>query len=164
MSVPRRACLWTMLAVIVLGHLYCLTVGPTDLWPFSRYAMYSKRRVGDHAEQYVIVGVTAERPPREVEMFLEWEYIRPLYRGSLHRSLARFARSAHDQRLIAAAEDCLRRYEARRKAGKHSGPALAAIRVYRYLWQYDQVDPHDRRPTDRELLAESRLPQPEVSR
>jgi len=128
-----------------------------DIWPFSTYAMYTRLRAPDHAQQHVLVGLTTDQPAREIEIFLEWEYLRPLYRGSLKNSLRRFSASPDPDQLKAAAIDCLRRYEERRTTGLHDGPPLSAIRVYRYVWHYDRVDPILRRATERILLGEWRL-------
>lgn len=156
-SVRRRAFLAVVLAGIVGGHLVCLLSPKEELWPFSRYAMYSQARDSRQAEQYVLVGVEAEDPSREIDLFLNWDYLRPHYRGTLHRSFGRLAAEPDRGPLVIAAADCLRRYEQRRLDGHHSGPALSATRVYLYTWRYADVDPISRRPTDRQLLAEARL-------
>jgi hypothetical protein len=146
-----------VLVGIVGGHLICLVSDPEERWPFSRYAMYSEARHPDQAELYVLVGVDAADPSREIDLCNAWQYIRPHYRGTLHRSFKTFARDPDSARLVAAAADCMRRYEQRRVDGLHDGPALSAARVYLYTWRYASVDPISRQPTDRKFLAEARL-------
>jgi hypothetical protein len=159
LSVLRRAFLATVLAAIVLGHAYCLLSRTQERWPFSRYAMYSAEFDPRQAKQYVLVGVEASDPSREIELFRDWEYLRPHYRGSLHWSFKRLAKEREPRpQLTAAAAGCLLLYEQRRVQRLHGGPALAATRVYLYRWRYADADPGDRRPTDRQLLAEAWLP------
>ena len=154
----RRALLALLLLAIALGHLACFVLERKDLWPFSTYAMYTKLRHPEQASQHLLVGVTPEQ--EEVEISLSWEYLRPLYRGSLNKTLKRFAAAQDSERLRAAAGDALRRYELRRRAGLHDGPQLSGMRVYRYVWRYTEADPAQRaRPTDRELLAAAHLPE-----
>jgi hypothetical protein len=154
----RRAFLGAVLAAVVGGHLWCLLSSTEERWPFSRYAMYSEARDPVQAELYVLVGVDAADPSLEIELSENWQYLRPHYRGTLHRTFKTLALGSDRERLEAAAGDCLRRYELRRTDGLHDGPALRAARVYRYTWRYADVDPATRRPTHRELLVEALLP------
>lgn len=160
LSVRRRAVLWLVLTLIVGGHLFCLLSNREELWPFSRYAMYSQPRDPVKAEQYVLVGIERDDPSREIELFKNWEYLRPHYRGTLHGTFQRLARANDFDLLKTAAADCLRRYEQRREERLHDGPALAGIRVYLYTWRYANVDPTTRQPTDRQLVAEALLADP----
>lgn len=150
----RRAFLSAVLAVVVGGHLFCLLSPWEDLWPFGRYAMYSQPRDPDQAEQYVLVGIDPEDPSREIELSEHWEYLRPHYRGTLHASFRRLALAGDADQLRTAAEDCLLRYEQRRRQKLHAGPELAGVRVYQYIWRYADVDRTTRRPTERRLVVD----------
>ena len=155
LSLRRRVLLGAVLLCLVGGHFYCLLTGVRDRWPFSRYAMYTKSRDSEQAQQYVLVGVTADSG-REVAIYLEWDYLRPLYRSNLHGTFNRMTRQPDSQPLLMrAAQDCLWRYERRREAGLHSGPPLGAMRIYHYTWRYAQADPITRAPTSRRLVAEA---------
>jgi hypothetical protein len=158
LSLSRRVFLGVVLAGIVCGHLYCLLSNAEERWPFSRYAMYSQVRDPVQAAHYVLVGVRADDSSGEVEVFRNWEYMRPLYRGSVHWTVQQLLKVPESGSLLeAVAVDCLRRYEDRRRKGLHDGPELAAMRIYHYRWRYAELDLGDRRPTARELLAEVAL-------
>ena len=158
LSSARQTFLLFLLAAIVGGHLYCLVFGIEDLWPFGSYELYSESRDPDKAEHYVLVGVEATPSSPEIELFLTEEYLRPHYRATHHGTFQRLAEGTEvSSRLAAAAADCLRLYEERRRHGLHDGPPLVAARVYLYTWRYDAVNPTTGAPTSRQLLAEARL-------
>jgi hypothetical protein len=159
-SPARRGFLGLILASIVAAHAYCLVLHiEDDLWPFSDYALYENRRDPLRTDQYVLIGVEAGDAAREVDVYLEWQYLRPLYRGVLNDAFEEFVedQARASTLLRSAAEDSLRRYEDRRRRGLHDGPPLAAMRVYHVVWQFEEADPVTRQPTSRTLLAEARL-------
>jgi hypothetical protein len=157
----RRRLLLILLAFLIVGHLCTLAIDEVELWPFSNYSLYTESRNPDQAEQYVLVGVVAGAAPIELVLFERSEYIRPHYRATHHGTFGRYANAP--ALLERAAADCLRLYEARRLRGLHTGPPLAAARVYLYTWRYAVVDPITRAPTERRLLAEARLASPRIT-
>lgn len=140
MSPSRRALVYALLGAIAAGHLFCALTFRNDLWPFSRYAMFSTPRSGAHVA-FFVVGDDGER---EIELWREYRYLRPLYNGSVQRTFKHMAREPGGQdRMAEAARELLRRYVQGGRSGLHDGPHLAALRVYERGWL---VDPEDRAP------------------
>ena len=68
-----------------------------------------------------------------------------------------------DVMIAAGLRDCLLRYEARRIAGRHDGPALRGLRLYDMHWQLDPMARNAATPDEKLLLAELILPvEPEL--
>ena len=83
------------------------------------------------------MGVPARRGNGEIAL-LDSDLIAPFDQCRLSTALARTynnpARRALTNLMLA---DVLRRYENARRAGKHDGPPLAAVRLYRMQWHLD---------------------------
>ena len=142
-------------AVIVatlLGSL-AAAVGFVELWPFSPYGMYSTIEDGEWVERFAVYGVGGD-PPREIELS-SLAFLAPLDPGRLRSGLVRLSLQADPEpRYRAVLADLLRRYERRRRAGEHSGPAVHSMRLYRVAWERTDASLSNLdRPDVRELLA-----------
>jgi hypothetical protein len=60
--------------------------------------------------------------------------------------------------LRTALQDCLARYEDLRRSGRHNGPALVGVRLYRLRWRLDRWARNVDRPDSRTLILEVRKP------
>lgn len=113
--------------------------------------------------QMQVFGITREEPQSEIPL-RNFSYIQPFTDDLLTASFLRLAaepRYEEDRRQVLneALLDCLERYESMRRAGRHDGPQLKAIRLYvapqwRPDGQGENVDESD----DRLLIARVRQP------
>jgi hypothetical protein len=143
---PRRRLLANAVILAILGGQAAAIVTGRELWPFSPYAMYSNLRRGPTISRLWVVGVSeggAETP-------LHGAMLHPFRFSQLEAGLGRLDGEVRREGL----SDLLRRYEVRRLAGRHAGPALEALRLYRMT--FDAAADGDRRPLARDLLAEVR--------
>lgn len=154
MSPNRRRLVYSILAIVLLGHGVAFWLN-ADLWPFSPYQMYAVRQSAYTLDQYNLFGVAASTPEREL---LLWDdaYFHPLGHYRVRSSLVQFDVRKQTDELTEAMRETLRRYEALRSQGKHDGPQLQALRLYRVTWQLaaDASMPAD--PTNRALVLEVR--------
>lgn len=148
-AMPRHR-LWTAhaaIAVIVGGSLACIATD-REYWPFSQYEMFSYPVATQPYAEIALMAVPAAggeefslRPHKYIKPF-DW----PRQRVALERLLARPDR---DQALPRALADVARRYDLRRS--RHRGPALQAVRFYRFEW--DGVDPHEPSSAEPDRMA-----------
>jgi len=93
-------------------------------------------------------------------VMLDSEVIYPFDQCRLTSALSRTYHDIDRRYLIREQlRDCLNRYEARRRAGDHAGPPLAAVRLYEMYWTLDAdasnvATPDARRLIDTVHLAE----------
>ena len=142
-----------VIAVVAGGGLLAIATD-TERWPFSPYPMYSWLRPASYSMP-VLVGVTDGEPEREFPLFAK-AYLHPFNTGRLRDSF-----SLQLRRNVARPEgprqtllDCLRRYERRRRAGLHDGPALRAMRLYRLTWALLPWASNFERPEGKVFLLE----------
>jgi hypothetical protein len=154
---PRRIWLvYVLMAALVGGSLYDL-VRDTEHWPFSQYPMYAQVVYKRELERIWLFGVTDEQRPREIPL-LAYPYIQPLNQARLLKGLEKMSYRPDGQRLLTeASRDCLVRYEALRRRGRHQGPALQGIRCYRLYWKLDPWARNVGSPDRKQLLTEVRL-------
>lgn len=160
----RRLVAYAAIVAVVGGHLYDLAMD-WEHWPFSPYPMYS-HRMGNELTVYRLMGVVAggsgggAAGEAEAEIpLITRRYLWPLDSMSTAGALRRMHREPDREALLGEAMgDCLARYEARRAAGKHDGPPLSAIRLYRMTWEMDPWARNRDRPDRRELIYEARTP------
>jgi hypothetical protein len=159
----RRIAVAGLAAVFTAGSLVELALDPSprvEHWPFSPYGMYSEIPRATRLTGRRLFGVTADAAAREVP--LDGEYIRPFDRSRLWFSWNRFDQNPDRARLLTESMgDCLRRYEARRAAGRHSGPPLSAVRLYQLTWDVD-ARASNRDAPRRELIWEVRASTPPI--
>jgi hypothetical protein len=111
-----------------------------------------------------VIGVTREPAPREIAL-IDPRMIAPFDQCRLSTA---FARTVNNNRRRAFARDMLRdlltRYEDLRIAGRHDGPALQAVRLYRLTWTLDpaahNIDHPDRADIIEEVTRDSRTAGP----
>jgi hypothetical protein len=119
-------------------------------WPFAQYAMYASEHGGD-ITWYRVYGVTAngEFPLDRDEFYSPFDGQRLSY--------AFAPRPPRRDLVIPPTTDLLhvigRLYERARVAGRHDGPRLTGLRVYRVTWQLDR-DLAKRDHPQRVLLGE----------
>ena len=150
----RRFLVTSVAALITAGSVAEIARDPPyarEYWPFSQYQMYSERSK-ETLTMRRLFGVTAGTPSREIPL-VEKRYIFPFDHSRLWTSLDRLDKSTDRERLLSIAlADCLRRYEVRRLEGRHDGPPLSALRLYRLHWT--AASSAKDRIADRELLWE----------
>lgn len=135
---PRLLLVYLLLAATAGGQLWDL-LAFTEHWPFSRYAMFSRAEIGGGRSRtrLVVYGVRADGG--ELPLVAP-AYLAPFDAHRLDLTLANLSGvqpegkrdilPARPERLRPALADLLRRYEARRQAGRHGGPPLVGLRLY----------------------------------
>jgi len=153
-----RRRIWLVYAVIVVlggGSLFAI-INDAEYWPFSPYGMYSDMRRERSLTWLRLFGVTKAEEPQEIPL-LAPEYIQPFDQARLPKALSQMSRNPDKQR--EALRDCLRRYESLRQAGRHHGPPLQGVRLYRLEWQLDPLARNVDRPERRALILEVMQPE-----
>lgn len=147
-----------VIATMIGGSLLCITTDQ-EYWPFSQYEMFSYPVATQPYAETSLIAVSA--PGGQEFSLRPHKYLKPFDWPRQRRALERLLeRPDHDQTLAQALADIARRYEQRRP--RHRGPALQAVRLYRFEW--DGVHPHDPASADpdhidrRVLLAEWAAP------
>lgn len=148
MTTPRFWFVNALLVSILAGSLVSI-VTRNEYWPFSPYPMFAHRHRVPLLTRRRLYGVTDAAAGREIPL-RDFAYLQPLDVSRLGVGLERLDRGrAPNERLHRAIGDCLRRYEKRRVAGRHDGPPLQGIRLYRVTWKLDpevrNLDHPDRR-------------------
>ncbi len=147
MTRSRRLLANLLVLGIVAGSAAAIATG-RELWPFSPYPMFS----GVHRETTVarhwIYGVLPDG--REVPLS-DRRFFHPLRPAQLEAAFARLGPAERREGL----DDILSRYEARRAAGRHGGPRVTGLRLYRMTFELEADAGNRDRPLARELLAEA---------
>lgn len=152
MARERLLTIHAFLGFLLIGSLIDI-VFDREHWPFSQYGMYSETATSNSLDTLRLFGVPRDGSA-EVPLY-EYRYIRPFDNSRMHWALesivesGRVSGGARD-----AVADCLRRYEDLRKSGRHDGPALRAMRLYRLHWTLDPELRNVDTPDRRELIAE----------
>jgi hypothetical protein len=141
-----------LIAAVVGGSLYDI-VKSQEHWPFSDYPMFStihRRHVLEN--WYRVFGVT---PDGEEVAILAYPELWPLDQSRLPLGIRRLAQQpGNETKVHAALTDILRRYEERRIAGRHDGPAFRGLRLYSLAWDLEPNAANLDRPRSRMLIAE----------
>jgi hypothetical protein len=149
----RLLVIYIVLGVIVGGSLFCIAT-ETERWPFSSYPMYSKIQQTYSLTQFRLYGVMRDEGAKEFPL-VEYRYTQPFDNARIDASFARlYAHPAQEQLLKEALRDFHSRYEALREQGRHSGPPLRGLRLYKVVWTLDPLARNVNDPDRRELLAE----------
>ena len=152
----RQWLVQSLMAVVVGGHLCDIATG-SEHWPFSPYPMYS------HVPRWTMEVGRIMAVPAGGGAETIWRaprFLAPFDQSRLLQGLDTLLRAGDRPRVTAALEDCLVRYERRRRAGEHDGPALHALRYYRMRWELDPAARDTERPAHRDLVVEVTLPEP----
>lgn len=156
MSRLRLLLIHAAIAVVVLGHLRSL-ITDTEDWPFSRYPMYSYPPPKELIA-YRVVGVVGGRSAVEAEREVPLtnpRYFRPLSYLAVGATLSRLdQRLDREAALDGAILQLAARYEALRRAGRHDGPPLTGMRLYKLSWSVQPDAGNGDTPDRRELVRE----------
>lgn len=150
-SMPkRRLVVAYALGAIIFGGALADLVRDTEHWPFSQYPMFSEVQAAQTFSMLRLYGIPQQSPQAEVPLDSNL-YLQPFDNSRLPPALEHAAR---ENRLDEAMENCLTRYEALRREGRHDGPALVGMRLYRLTWTLQSSADNVDRPDRKELLAE----------
>jgi hypothetical protein len=142
----------TLIATIGLGSLACIVTG-RDVWPFLSYPMYADLVEG-RREQFWLYG---ESDAGEAPLH-GYRYWQPADEQRLGTGLRQLADRPEGGALVSEALARLAaRYEDARRAGRHDGPELDALRVYAVRWDVRSGQSTARAPDERVLIGEVRL-------
>jgi hypothetical protein len=145
-----------LIAGVIGGSLYDIAIRQ-EHWPFSNYPMFSTVHRDAVLTWPRVFGVTPDG--REIAL-LQYEYLYPLDQSRLPLGLRRLGeRPDGPSRIRSALADVLARYEQRREARAHEGPALVAIRLYSVEWPLQPFAANLDAPRSRTLLAEVNAPE-----
>jgi hypothetical protein len=148
-SKPRLLLVYALGAIIFGGTLSDM-LSDTEHWPFSPYPMYSTMDVSETYSFLRLYGVLQRSPLVEVPLD-DNIYLQPLDNSRLPPALER---AAMENRLDEAMADCLARYESARQAGRHGGPRLVGVRLYRLTWTLQPSASNVDQPDRKELLGD----------
>jgi len=106
----------------------------------------------------LVVGVGSDGDDAELPLW-EPRYLEPFDQSRLLQALqALLERPDGRTQVGMALADCLARYERRRAAGEHDGPALRALRYYHVHWTLEPDAGNVDRPDQQTLVLEVALP------
>ena len=161
MTQSRVIFLSTVSFLLILGSLFSI-IFDEEYWPFSPYPMFSG--VAEEASSVStlqLYGVTQEEPLDEIliPMDRDLNYIKPFDRSQFTTALKRM-QSEHNPKkssrlLNEGLLDSLKRYEESRLDGRHDGPPLQGLRLYRVKGYPEAGVENVDRPHDRKLIAEA---------
>jgi len=151
----RRVVLAHLIIAAILTGSLVDTVTGGEHWPFSSYPMFARQHRMQQYTRRRLYGVTAETPPREIPL-REQRFLAPMDISRMGVALERMERTrSRTWRLPAAAATVLRRYERLRIEGRHEGPPLREVRVYKVAWDMNESASNLDTPTKKVLLASS---------
>jgi hypothetical protein len=157
----RRLLIYGLLSVLISGSVIAMVRDDPygkELWPFSAYPMYSVRLRGWAARPHRVFGVLRDDPAREIPLIAS-EYLHPIEHSRFYIALRTLEQDrSPGGALDATLRDTLARYESRRKAGLHGGPALRGLRLYELYYRLDRRASNRDRPDGRLLLFEVASP------
>jgi hypothetical protein len=154
MPARRRAVVSTALLAFVGIHAYENLVA-SEHWPFCSYPMYSwVENRGSGVTSFRVSGLL----PNGEELRLQSAaYLFPFDQARFADSFREIQGTPdHTARSQAALASFLAVYEQRRREGKHDGPELHHMRVYRTKHTLDPLARNLLVPEERELIAEVR--------
>ncbi len=154
MTTARKRFVLSLLAVVVLGHLVCIFTF-RDVWPFSRYAMYSgSGSLPEVIVTYRAFGVTDDPAGTEFELANgPLPLSDTVLRARWEKELSNPERTRASLLAVGEWYEKLRRRDERSSAA-HSRPALRAVRLYQLDWDVRRDATNRLQPTRRLLLSE----------
>ena len=152
MTERRSAVVHLLITAVLAGSLYDI-VTSQEHWPFSDYPMFAtvhRKHVLDN--WYRVFGITSSGQEVAIVAYPElW----PLDQSRLPLGIRRLAQEpGNEARVRAALTDILRRYEERRRAGQHQGPAFEGLKLYKLGWDLEPNAANLDHPRSRVLVAE----------
>jgi hypothetical protein len=148
------------LMVFILGGSVLDAVRDTEHWPWSSYPMYSFMETGTTFDDYRLYGVPKENPNTEISLFTDERYLQPFDPSRMAEVLEIVN---GEPGLHGGLANCLTRYEALRRGGRHEGPELVKLRMYHVFWTLDPRGATIEKPDRKELIDEVTLPASEKS-
>lgn len=155
-----RLLAFTGVFAIIAGPSFLDAVRDTEHWPWSCYPMYSEMERGTKFDDLRIYGVLKSDRQTEISLFTDERYLQPFDQSRMAEILAKTYWSPDFDKGL---WNCLSRYEAMRRAGRHDGPELAGIRVYHVYWTLDPYGKTIEHPDSKVKMAEVMLPIDEKS-
>ena len=153
MRTSRVVFVHTLIAVLLGASLYDVAT-TKEHWPFSPYPMFSIVERQPTLKCLRLVGIPADGAAPEIQL-LEEDLIHPFDQCRLTSAFSRtYSNPARRGKIREQLRDCLTRYEARRAAGQHRGPALRAVRLYEMQWTLVEDASNVDIPSSRRLVAE----------
>ena len=139
MSKSRRSLINVMLFGLIGASAYEISIRG-EHWPFSSYPMFSKTRREGRVEHYALQAIPQDGSqafplyqPKHVHPFL-WYRQRAAFRRMLEGPGGKAA-------VKVGLADTMARYEQGRVKGRHDGPPLRALQLYRIEWSIDPDEP-----------------------
>jgi hypothetical protein len=128
-TVSRRAKMLVLVWVGILGFGHMITTWyEGEFWPFSRYTLYTKLYESKPFEEPMLYGVLSDG----TEIRLDSTYFPPLDRGRYRRALYKvFEQNRHVTPNPVALEAWLDLYHGKAQQGRHDGPELIGMRLYK---------------------------------
>jgi hypothetical protein len=149
----RLVCVYSLMVLFIGGSLVDI-IRDTEHWPLSSYPMFSVVDLGPRIRLLRLFGVT-QGPSRQEIALLDASEIYPFDQCRLSTALAATRNNQARRYLMdALLRDVLARYQARRIAGEHHGPALDAVRAYEVTWTLDPDAANIDAPDQKLLVAE----------
>ena len=143
------------LGAIIFGGALSDLVRDTEHWPFAQYSMFSETEMSTKTySMFRLYGVLDGSPLVELPLDSDL-YLQPFDNSRLTPALEHAAKI---NRLDEAVTNCLVRYDALRRARRHNGPPLVAMRLYRVTWTIEPSAENVDQPDHKELWAEVREP------
>jgi len=128
----------------------------TEHWPWSCYPMYSWPERGTKFDVYRLYGVLKSDRQTEISLYTDERYLQPFDQSRMAEIIAAtYGKPDFDKALW----NCLNRYEAMRRAGRHDGPELAGLRAYHVFWTLDPYGKTIEHPDSKQKIAEVMLPE-----
>jgi hypothetical protein len=155
----REYLVYAVIFVITAGSVFDIAT-QREHWPFSPYSMFSSVRRDYSLTRLKLFGVTKTNTTSEIPL-TKPQYIQPLSDIQIQIALSKKKKLddvSYEKYLEEALQHILSRYEVLRIAGKHDGPEILGIRLYRYEWKLDPMIHAPERPDARELIFEVREP------
>lgn len=122
-----------------------------ETWPFSWYPMFCTIQ-GDSFERIRVYCDPEDESLDEFQYLGQFSH--PFGEHDMVYALARLGHKGGPAVQKKALNDCLDRYEQRRRLGHHDGPPLRALRLYHVRWQLIPDASNALLPDTRKLLLE----------
>jgi hypothetical protein len=147
----RRAWINLILVGFIAGSVYDI-VTDQEHWPFSQYPMFSVTWSSPSFTWHRVFGVTADGGEFPLDAN---RYVSPFDQSRLPKAFRQMLDEADAEvRARTALRDVMTRYETLRRAARHDGPPVVAMRLYELHWTIDWQAANVDAPDRKRLLAE----------